>query len=251
MKRLIATKRLRMISTGFEYEKHAKSSKTTSGIRNNLWQFLKNVLRILLGLSIYSFGVYLTIYANIGLAPWDCLAVGISRHTPLNYGSAMMAISLTAVILQLLLRERIGFATLFDAVTTGNLTQLLCNISPYPENHSVWLGIAYMLFGFLFIALGMYVYMKAEQGCGPKDGLLIAIGKRLPKIPIGSVEILLWAVVTLFGWLLGGTVGIGTLISAFGAGAVMHLFYSIIHFEPRELRHKSVVETVQNLKRSD
>ena len=205
---------------------------------------VRSIFRLLFGLLIYSFGIYLTIYANIGLAPWDCLAMGISRHAPLNYGSAMMAISLTAVILQLLLRERIGFATLFDAVTKGNLTQLLCDISPYPENHSLWLGIAYMLFGFLFIALGMYVYMKAELGCGPKDGLMIAIGKRLPKVPIGVVEILLWAVVTLFGWLLGGTVGIGTLISTFGAGTVMHLFYRLVNFEPRELHHKSIAETL-------
>lgn len=222
-------------------KKRGSSGKTS---RKSADIIVRQFLKILLGLTIYSFGVYLTIYANIGLAPWDCLAVGISCHTPLNYGGAMMAISLTAVILQLLLRERIGFATLFDAVTTGNLTQLLCDISPYPENHSLWLGIAYMLFGFLFIALGMYVYMKAEQGCGPKDGLLIAIGKRLPKMPIGVVEILLWAVVTLFGWLLGGTVGIGTLISTFGAGTVMHLVYSVIYFEPRELHHKSIAETL-------
>lgn len=100
-----------------------------------------------------------------------------------------------------------------------------------------------MLFGFLFIALGMYVYMKAQQGYGPKDGLLIAIGKRLSKIPIGIVEILLWAVLTLFGWMLGGDVGIGTVISTFSAGAVMHLFYSVIRFEPRKLRHRSIKET--------
>lgn len=202
------------------------------------------LLRILLGLSIYSFGVYLTIYANIGLAPWDCLGMGIAKHTPLNYGSSMVLIGVCAIIIQLLLQERIGFATVFDALLTGNLTQLLCDISPYPENHSLWLGIAYMLFGFLFIALGMYVYMSAEMGYGPKDGLLIAIGKRTSKIPIGIVEILLWAMATLIGWLLGGTVGIGTLISTFGAGAVMHLFYSAIHFEPRELKHKSLKETI-------
>lgn len=224
MKRLTATKRLK--STWINFEPFS------------------SLLRILLGLSIYSFGVYLTIYVNIGLAPWDCLAVGISRHAPLNYGSAMVAISLTAVILQLLLRERIGFATLFDTLLTGNIVQFLCDLSPYPENHSVWLGIAFMLFGFLFIALGMYVYMSAEMGCGPKDGLLITIGKRLPKIPIGVVEILLFTLVTLFGWLLGGTVGIGTLISIFGAGTVMHLFYRLVNFEPRKLKHKSIAETL-------
>ena len=236
--------RIRQLRRRWMPSKPKKRGSSGKSSRKSADIIVRQFLKILLGLSIYSFGVYLTIYANIGLAPWDCLAVGISRHVPLNYGGTMVAISLTAVILQLLLRESIGFATLFDALLTGNLTQLLCDISPYPENHSLWFGIAYMLFGFLFIALGMYVYMKVEQGCGPKDGLLIAIGKRLPKIPIGVVEILLFAFVTLVGWLLGGTVGIGTLISTFGAGAVMHLFYSAIHFEPRELKHKSIAKTL-------
>ena len=204
---------------------------------------ISSLFRVLFGLVIYSFGVYLTIYANIGLAPWDCLGMGIAKRTPLDYGSAMVLIGVCAIVIQLILRERIGFATLFDAMITGRLTQFFIDISPYPENHSLWLGIVFMLFGFLFIALGMYVYMKAEQGCGPKDGLLIAIGKRMPKIPIGVVEMLLWTVVTLIGWLLGGSVGIGTVISTFGAGAVMHLFFDVIGFEPRKLRHRSIKET--------
>lgn len=225
--------------------KHSSPTSTRSESKKNI---VTGWLRILIGLLIYSFGVYLTIYANIGLAPWDCLGMGIAKHTPLNYGSSMVLIGVCAIIVQLILHERIGFATMFDALLTGNIVQFLCDISPYPENHSLWLGIIYMLFGFLFIALGMYVYMKSEQGCGPKDGLLIAIGKRLPKIPIGIVEIFLWAVVTLFGWRLGGAVGIGTVISTFGAGAVMHLFYAGIGFEPRELQHRSVIECLKLLK---
>ena len=208
-------------------------------------------LRILFGLAVYSFGVHLTIAANIGLAPWDCLCMGIAQHTPLNYGSSMVLISVTAVLIQLLFLERIGFATIMDAVITGNLTQLLNEINPYPANHSIWLGIVLMLFGFLFISLGMYLYMSAEQGCGPKDGLLIAIGKRMPKIPIGVVEILLWAVVTFAGWFLGGTVGIGTIISVFVGGVVMHLFFDAIGFEPRKLKHKSLKETIKMLHHSD
>lgn len=208
---------------------------------------LSGWLRILFGLAVYSFGVHLTIAANIGLAPWDCLGMGIAKHTPLNYGSSMMLISVTAVLIQLVLRENIGFATLLDAIITGNLTQLLNDYSPYPENHSIGLGIALMLFGFLFISLGMCLYMSAEQGCGPKDGLLIAIGKRMPKIPIGVVEILLWAVITFAGWLLGGSVGIGTLISVFFGGAVMHLFFDVIGFEPRKMKHKCLTESLARL----
>lgn len=241
MKRPIATKRLRTILTGFECKKHADSRRT---VRNGVDIIARQVLKILLGLAIYSFGVYLTIYANIGLAPWDCLAVGISRHTPLSYGGAMAAVSLAAMVIQLLLHERIGITTVLDAVITGNLTQLFLSDSANLWSRSIGLNISFMLFGFLFIALGMFVYMSAEMGCGPKDGLLIAIGKRLPKIPIGIVEMLLFAFITLIGWLLGGIVGIGTVISMFGAGAVMHLFYSIIHFEPRELKHKSIAETL-------
>lgn len=216
MKRPMNIKRRRTISTDFKP--------------------ICSLFRVLFGLVIYSFGVYLTIYANIGLAPWDCLGMGIAKHTPLNYGSSMVLIGVCAIVIQLILRERIGFATLFDALISGKLTQLFIDISPYPENHSLWLGIIFMLFGFLFIALGMYVYMSAECGCGPKDGLLIAIGKRMPKISIGVVEMLLWATVTFAGWLLGGSVGIGTVISTFGAGAV-------IHFEPRKLRHRRIKET--------
>lgn len=208
-------------------------------------------LRILFGLAVYSFGVHLTIAANIGLAPWDCLGMGISKHTPLNYGSSMVLISVTAVLIQLVLRENIGFATLLDAIITGNLTQLLNDYSTYPENHSIWLGSVLMLLGFLFISLGMYLYMSAEQGCGPKDGLLIAIGKRMPKIPIGVVEMLLWAAVTFAGGLLGGTVGIGTIISVFVGGVVMHLFFDVIGFEPRKLKHKSLKETIKMLHHSD
>ena len=206
---------------------------------------LHDWLRILIGLLIYSFGVYLTIYANIGLAPWDCLGMGIAKYIPLTYGSVMVLIGVAAIIIQLLMKERIGFATVFDALLTGNLVQWFLTGSSDLRSRSIWLNIAFMLAGFLLISVGTWVYMRAEMGCGPKDGLLIAIGKRLPNVPIGVVEILLWAVVTVFGWLLGGTVGFGTVISTFGAGTIMHLFYSAVHFEPRELHHRSILEMMR------
>ena len=159
----------------------------------------------------------------------------------------MVLVSVTAILIQLLFRERIGFATIFDALITGRLTQFFIDISPYPENHSLWLGIVLLLLGFLIIDLGIYVYMSAELGSGPKDGLMIVIGKKLPKIPIGIIGILLWSAVTLIGWMLGGSVGIGTLLSIFSAGFIMHIFYDAIGFEPRKLKHKSLKETLKSL----
>ncbi|MBQ9464589.1 MAG: hypothetical protein IJU67_04840 [Lachnospiraceae bacterium] len=201
--------------------------------------------RIAAGLAVFAFGVHLTIFANIGLAPWDCLGMGIANHTPLNYGLSMTTMSVVILLIDLLLRERIGFGTVIDALITGNLVQLYNDLNPLPLNQSLPRGVAIMLIGFVFMALGMWIYMKAGQCCGPRDSLLVGLGKRLPKIPIGLVEILLWAAVTLVGWLLGGPVGIGTLISTFGAGAVLQLVYWLIRFEPREVRHRSVIEVVK------
>ena len=90
--------------------------------------------------------------------------------------------------------------------------------------------------------------MCAQQCCGPRDSLLVGLGKRMPKVPIGIVEIILWAAVLLMGYLLGGPVGIGTLISTFGAGLVMQLVYNIIRFEPRDLRHRDVLTVARELK---
>ncbi len=204
-------------------------------------------IRIVSGLLVFSLGVHLTIYANIGLAPWDCLGMGVAKHTPLNYGAAMTIMAVVILVIDLLLGERIGYGTVIDALLTGNFVQLFNDLNPFPENDSVWLGIAIMLIGFVFMALGMWVYMKAAQGCGPRDSLLVGLGKRLSRLPIGMVEILLWSVVLLSGWLLGGPVGIGTLISTFGAGAVMQAVYTILHFDPRSIHHRDLGDVTRIL----
>ena len=204
-------------------------------------------VQIALGLLVFAFGVHLTIYANIGLAPWDCLGMGIARHTPLNYGLSMTAMAVAILGIDLLLRERVGFGTIIDALLTGNFVQMYNDLNPLPENRSLWLGIAVMLVGFAFMALGMWIYMRAAQCCGPRDSLLVGLGRRLPRLPIGAVEILLWAAVLLAGWLLGGPVGVGTVISTFGAGAVMQLVYRAVRFEPRDVKHRDVAQIVRQL----
>ena len=199
-------------------------------------------LRIVMGLLVFSFGVHLTIWANIGLAPWDCLGMGMSLHTPLNYGLSMTAMAVAILLIDLALRERIGYGTIIDALLTGNFVQMFNDLNPLPLNENLWIGIASMLTGFVFMALGMWIYMRAAQCCGPRDSLLVGLGKRLPRLPIGVVGMMLWAAVLLAGWLLGGPVGIGTLISTFGAGAVMQLVYNALRFEPRAVVHRDVIE---------
>ena len=204
-------------------------------------------LQIAAGLLVFAAGVHLTIFANIGLAPWDCLGMGVAAHTPLNYGLAMTLIALLVLGVDLLLHERIGFGTIIDALLTGNFVQMFNDLNPLPLNRSLAAGVVIMVGGFVLMAIGMWIYMRAEQCCGPRDSLLVGLGKRLPRVPIGIVEVILWAGVLLAGALLGGPVGVGTLISTFGCGLVMQCVYSLLHFEPRDLHHRDVIEVTREL----
>ena len=212
---------------------------------------VKQWIRIIFGLMIFSFGVHITIFANIGLAPWDCLGMGLSYHTPLNYGLSMTVISLVIIGIDLLMKERIGFGTVFDALLVGNMIQVFNDLDPFPLNEGILTGILLMLTGFVFMAIGQWLYMSGAQCCGPRDMLLVGLGKRLPRLPIGVVEILLWAAVVLVSWMLGGPVGIGTLISVLGAGLIMQLVLNIVHFEPRDVENRDCVEVARIMRGND
>ena len=155
--------------------------------------------------------------------------------------------AVTVLGVDLLLRERVGYGTVIDAFLTGNFVQLFNDLNPLPPNRSLGRGVLLMLAGYVIMALGMWLYMRAGQCCGPRDSLLMALGRRMPRVPIGFVEIGLWAAVLLAGWLLGGPVGIGTLIGTFGAGAVMQVIYRLIRFEPRDIRHRDLFEVTKIL----
>lgn len=204
-------------------------------------------LKIIFGLLVFSLGVHLTIRANLGVAPWDCLGLGVSYHTPLNYGLAMTSISVIILLIDILMKEKIGFGTVIDALLTGNFIQLFNDIDPFPETTGIFAGIMIIISGLALMAVGQFFYMLSAQGCGPRDALLVGLGKRLGRLPIGAVQIILWGTALFIGWLLGGPVGIGTLVSTFGSGIVMQIIYDLIKFEPRDVKHRSVTETLKIL----
>ena len=206
-------------------------------------------VRIVLGLLVFALGVHLTIRADLGLAPWDCLGMGISKQTPLNYGLSMTATSIVILIIDVLMKEKIGFGTILDALRTGNFVQMFNDIDPFPETTNIFAGIVIIIVGLALMAIGQYYYMSAAQCCGPRDALLVGLGRRFRRLPIGAVQVLLWGTVLLVGWLLGGPVGIGTIVTTFGSGIVLQLVFSVIGFEPREVKHQSVFETAKVLRK--
>jgi len=97
--------------------------------------------------------------------------------------------------------------------------------------------------------VGQLIYISTGLGCGPRDSFVIGVGKRLSKWPIGLVQNGVLMVALLLGWLLGGPVGLGTLLSVVGLGATMQLVFRIAKFEPRKVQHENIFESFRKLKK--
>ena len=143
-------------------------------------QMIKEIFKSALGLFIFSIGVYLTIQANIGLAPWDCLSMGVSSHVGYSYGIVHTAISILILLIDILLKEKIGYGTILDALLVGNYVDWIGYLKLVPVSKSVPVSCVMVIIGLFIMGYGQYFYMAAAQGCGPRDSLLIALGKRFP-----------------------------------------------------------------------
>ncbi len=209
----------------------------------NTGTILFNMILAAVSLFVNGFGIYLTIQANLGAAPWDVLNLGISNTFGILYGTASILVSLTILCIDILLKEPIGIAMFIDAIVVGKSVDFFNHLGLVQKCTSIWTGIPVLIIGLVILAYTQYTYMIASLGCGPRDTLLVGLAKRLKRIPIGAISIGLLSFATLIGWLLGGPVGIGTLISAFGAGPIMQMAFKSVRFDATGIHHQKLQES--------
>ena len=207
----------------------------------------KNALLAAVSLFFNGLGLYLTIQANIGAGPWDVLNLGLSRTLGILYGTASIAVSLTILLIDVLMREPIGIAMFIDAVVVGKTVDLFNYIDLIPPCSSPVAGVLLMLAGRVVLAYSQVFYMRAALGCGPRDSLLVGLARRAGKVPIGVINTAIFSTVTFVGWLLGGPVGLGTLICAFCTGPIMQAVFRSVHFDATKIRHQHLAETLKIL----
>lgn len=207
----------------------------------------RHVLQAFISLFLNGFGIYLTIRANIGVAPWDVLNMGVSKTLGILYGTASITISCAILAIDALMREPIGLAMFIDAFVVGKAVDFFNRLNQVPLCSSLWTGVPMVFLGLVVIAYTQYGYMAAALGCGPRDTLMVGLAKRLTHVPIGLVSSAILAAVTLIGWLLGGPVGVGTLISAFCAGPIMQLAFQTVGFDAKGIRHQHLRESLRIL----
>ncbi len=206
-----------------------------------------NIVLAAVSLFLNGFGVYLTIRAGIGAGPWDVLNLGLSKTFGILYGTASIAVSCAILGIDIAFKEPIGIAMFIDAFVVGKSVDFFNRISIVPETDSLFASIVVMVTGLFIMGYTQYAYMSAALGCGPRDTLLVALAKRLRKIPIGVVAIAILSLATFIGWLLGGPVGIGTIICAFGTGPIMQLAFKTVRFDATLVHHQHLADSAKTI----
>lgn len=199
------------------------------------------------GLFFFGFGVHLTIRANIGVAPWDALTLGVAETLHIKYGTASIALSLLILGIDVLLRGKIGLGMFLDALIVGKTVDLFDWMNIVPEMTGKISGALIMLAGLVIEGFSLYLYMRAALGCGPRDTLLVQLKKKLPKVPIGLISIVILSVVTAIGWKLGGPVNFGTLICALCTGPIMQFCFRLVRFKAEDVTHQDLVTSLMIL----
>tara|TARA_Y100000992_G_scaffold295235_1_gene255904 strand:- start:70 stop:717 length:648 start_codon:yes stop_codon:yes gene_type:complete len=167
------------------------------------------------GLMLFGLGEGLLIVSTTGASPWSVLAQGISLNVNLSIGTITLLISLAVLILWIPLGQKPGMGTIFNALIIALMIDLCIKFVPTPSSYTYQLILA--IFSVITVGIGGGIYLVSNLGAGPRDGLMIGLQKKT-NLPIAAVRAFLEISVVSIGWYLGGTVGIGTLLFAFGIG---------------------------------
>ena len=181
---------------------------------------ISTFLFLCLGLTLFGLGEGLLIVSFTGASPWSVLAQGISLNIDLSIGTITLFISIGVLIFWLPLNQKPGIGTILNALIVAAMIDICIKFVPTPENYISQLILA--VIAVLITGFGGGIYLVANLGAGPRDGLMVGLQKKT-NIPIAAVRAFLEITVVTIGWYLGGTVGVGTLLFAFGIGPAVAL----------------------------
>lgn len=186
---------------------------------------------LFIGLMIFGIGEALLIASGAGNSPWTVLSQGVSEISGWTIGVTTFLTSLAVLLLWIPLKQTPGIGTILNAVIISIAIELALPHLPQPDNYL--LQVSEVAFGILLVGFGSGLYLIANLGPGPRDGLMTGL-QRATNLPVARVRTAIEITVVLFGWLLGGTVGLGTLMFAFGIGPAVSMgLYLVNYFSAR------------------
>ena len=186
---------------------------------------LLSVIFLLVGLSIFGFGHAILFGSNFGVSPWMVLAQGLAIQFEIGIGLSIIFVSFGVLFFWIPLKEKPGIGTFINFFVVAAVIEITLPYIPYQTDIS--LKLLQVFLGIMVIGIGGSIYLIANLGPGPRDGLMTGISKKT-KIPMAYVRNLLEISVVIIGWSLGGTAGVGTLIFAIMIGPVIVAYMYLI-----------------------
>ena len=217
-----------------------KSGKRTGFIQ--VKHFLRRLFELVIGQVFYAFGIILSINANIGYAPWEVFHVGLAKTMHLSLGLVTIIVGTLILVLVTLLGEKLGFGSIVSMLLTGLFIDLIIKINFIPVSHNMAMSLIMLISGMFIISVGSYFYIKSAFGAGPRDNLMVVLARKT-RIPVGICRSAIELAVTLAGWILGGMIGIGTIITVVGIGFCIQITFKIFKFDVTAVKHESLSDT--------
>lgn len=205
------------------------------------------LVSLLTGLFLYSLGIVITMKANLGFAPWEVFHWGIGAAIGMTIGNVSILTGLLICVVVVLMGEKLGLGTVLNMILIGVFIDLILWLNVIPKISGLFWGIIVMVIGLFTISFGSYFYISSGFGAGPRDSLMVGI-KRKTKLNVGLCRGIIETSVVLSGWALGGHVGIGTVIAAFGIGLCIQIVFNIMKFEATSVRHETLDVTYKSIK---
>jgi uncharacterized membrane protein YczE len=190
-----------------------------------LRELRRRMPQLLVGIPILGVGIALTLQARLGVSPYDVLHQGIAHRTGLSVGTVVILVGLVILLFWIPLRQRPGIGTVLNTLTVGLVIDLSLRVVPEPDLLAA--RIPLLVVGILVTGFGMGLYIGAGLGPGPRDGLMTGIAAR--GFPLWAVRTVLELTALAAGWVLGGNVGVGTVLFAFSIGPLGHFFLARLH----------------------
>ncbi|TDC49923.1 hypothetical protein E1212_16725 [Jiangella ureilytica] len=179
----------------------------------------RRLIQLFAGLLLYGFSMALLVEAGLGLDPWDVLHQGIAERTGLTIGTVVIAVGALVLLLWIPLRQKPGIGTVANAIVIGLVADASIWLLPAPDPMAA--RIAFMVAGVVLNAVATAAYIGARLGPGPRDGLMTGLVRRTGR-SVRVVRTSIEVTVLASGWLLGGTVGVGTVAYALAIGPLVH-----------------------------
>ncbi|MFL0253155.1 YitT family protein [Clostridium neuense] len=202
------------------------------------------ILRLFIGLILCSIGTVMTINGNLGFQPWDVFHQGISIMLNITMGQASIIVSAIVIIIDYIAGEKIGWGTIFNMLVIGTFMDILMLNHLLPVFNNEILRIVSIIIGMLSMSIGSYMYIGAGLGSGPRDGLMVALTKKTKK-SVFIVRTVIELFVLVIGYIMGGSVGIGTIIMVSLVGYFIQMVFKIFKFDVNKVKHRFINDDIK------